>query len=92
MDDIPCAHGSFDVLDLGNRELGLLGFPQAPLLPADWDQVMVGMKLACLQVVTICRLLHETLTMVGRDVLQLARVSLKMGKTSLPGFFWFFCL
>jgi hypothetical protein len=41
-----------------------------------------GTELACSQVATVPRLLKETLTMVGRDFLQPARVSLKMGRKS----------
>jgi hypothetical protein len=76
----------------GNAELGLLGFPRAPLLPTSWEQVAGAVKLACSQVETLRWLLQEMLAMVGQDVLKLARVSLKMGrkKASLADFFWFF--
>jgi hypothetical protein len=41
------------------------------------------MELMCSQVATLHRLLKETLTVVGRDVLQLARVSPQMEKSFL---------
>jgi hypothetical protein len=33
LDDVLSVTRSFDIVDLGNRELELLGYPQAPLLP-----------------------------------------------------------
>jgi hypothetical protein len=45
--------------------------------------VVAGMELMCSQVATLHRLLKETLTVVGRDVLQLARVSPQMEKSFL---------
>jgi hypothetical protein len=38
--DTPPALRSFDVMALGNEELGLPGFPRAPLLHAGWGQVV----------------------------------------------------
>jgi hypothetical protein len=76
--DLPSTLGSSDIMALGNEELGLPEFPRMPLLPAGWGQVVGGVELACSQVATMRILLWETLTMVGQDVLQPARVSLKM--------------
>jgi hypothetical protein len=94
MGDIPSVPRSSDVVDLGNKELGLLGFPQAPLLPIDLGQVAGGAELACSQVATVHRLLRETLIMVGQDVLQLAQVSLqdRKEKNFHTRFFRFFLL
>jgi hypothetical protein len=73
-------------------ELGLSGYPRAPPLPAIWRQVVGGAELTCLRVATVGRLLKETLATVGRDVLQPARVSPKMGRRGFlldfPGPFW----
>jgi hypothetical protein len=94
--DAPSVPGSFDIVDLENGELGLSRYPRVPLLPAGQGQEAGGAELPCSQVATVRRLLQETLTMVGRDVPQLARVNLKIGrkKPSLPGFFreCFLCL
>jgi hypothetical protein len=57
MDDIQSAPESSHVVVLGNEELGLPGFPQAPLLPTNLGQVARGAELACSQVVTLRRLL-----------------------------------
>jgi hypothetical protein len=79
--------GSFDIVDLGAGELGLSGYPRVPLLPASWRQVAGVAELTCSWVATVHRLLKETLAMVSRDVLQLARVSPKMERRGfLPNF------
>jgi hypothetical protein len=79
--------GPFDIVDLGAGELGLPGNPRAPPLPASWRQVAGGAELTCSWVTTMGRLLKEVLAMVGRDVLQLARVSPEMERRGfLPGF------
>jgi hypothetical protein len=66
--DTPSILGSSDVAALGDEELGLPGFPRAPPLPTDWASDG-GTELACSQVMTMHRLLCETLAMVSRDVL-----------------------
>jgi hypothetical protein len=58
--------GSFNIVGLGTGEMGLSGYPWAPLLPTSWRPVA-----------TVCRLMKEMLAMVSRDVLQLARVNRK---------------
>jgi hypothetical protein len=40
--DVPSAPGFSDLVDLGDGELGLLGFPQVPLLLAGWGHVKGG--------------------------------------------------
>jgi hypothetical protein len=57
MGDAPSIPGSSDIMDLGNGELVLPGFPRLLLLPADWGQVEEGAEWACLQVTTVHRLL-----------------------------------
>jgi hypothetical protein len=42
MGDTPSALRSSDVAVLGDKELELSRFPQAPLLPTEWRQVMGG--------------------------------------------------
>jgi hypothetical protein len=39
-DDVMSVPGSFNIVDLGTGEVGLPGFPRAPLLPASWKQVV----------------------------------------------------
>jgi hypothetical protein len=46
--DAPSVPGSSDIVDLGNAELWLPGFPRLPLLPTDWGQMVGGTELACL--------------------------------------------
>jgi hypothetical protein len=70
LDDAMPVPKAFDIVDLGTKKLGLPGYPRAPLLPANWWQVVGGGELTCLWVTIVHRLLKETLTMVGRDVLQ----------------------
>jgi hypothetical protein len=83
MGDVPCFPRSFNIVDMGNRELGLSGYPRAPLLRTGWGQVARDVDMACSWVATMHRLLKETLTMVGRDVLQPARVSPKTRRKSV---------
>jgi hypothetical protein len=40
LDDVTSILGFFDPVDLGNGELGLPGYPRAPLLPASCVQVV----------------------------------------------------
>jgi hypothetical protein len=81
-DGVGSAPGSFDIVNLGVGELGLPGCPRAQLLPARWRQVPGGAELTCSWVAITHQLLMETLTMVGRDVLQLAQVIPKMERRS----------
>jgi hypothetical protein len=89
MGDVLPAPGSLDVTVPTDRELGMTGFPRTPSLSADWGQVMRGAELAYSQVVFAHQSLLETLVAVGRDVLQLTRVSMKVVKKepSLPDSF-----
>jgi hypothetical protein len=68
MGNIPSAPGSSDVVVPGNEEFRLPGFPCAPSAHR-LGQVAGGAELACSQIMTACRLLQETLAIVGRDVL-----------------------
>jgi hypothetical protein len=72
---------SSDVVDLVIGVLGLSGYPRAPLHPTNWRQVARGAELTCLWVAIMCRLLKETLAVVGQDVLQPARVSPRTERT-----------
>jgi hypothetical protein len=82
-DDKISVPGSFDIVDLGTGELGLPGYPERRFcLPAGGKWWVCG--LMYLQIATVHRLLKEMLAMVGRDVLQPARVS---PKTDMRGFF-----
>jgi hypothetical protein len=74
-DDVASTLGSFNIMGLGDGELGLLGYPRASLLTARCRQVAGGVELTCSWVATVGRLLKEMLDMVGRDVLQPAQVS-----------------
>jgi hypothetical protein len=75
LDDAMSVPESSDVVDLVIGVLGLSGYPRAPLQPTNWRQVARGAELTCLWVAIMCRLLKETLAVVGQDVLQPARVS-----------------
>jgi hypothetical protein len=78
LDDAMSIPGSSYIVDLGAGVLGLSGYPRAPLQPTSWRQVAGGAKSTCSWVATVRRLLKETLAMVGRDVLQPARVNSRM--------------
>jgi hypothetical protein len=54
LDDIPYVPRSFDIVDLGNGELGLLGYLRAPLLLAGWGHVAGNTELACSPDATAC--------------------------------------
>jgi hypothetical protein len=54
LDDVPSVPRSFDIVDLGNRELGLPGYPRAPPLSASWGQVVGGTELTCSRVASVC--------------------------------------
>jgi hypothetical protein len=57
MGDVSSVPKSFDIVDLGNRELGLSGYPRAPLLPtqlpASGRVRGVGMLTSCDHALTI---------------------------------------
>jgi hypothetical protein len=78
LDDVSSVPRSFNIVDQGNRELGLPGYPRAPPLPTSRGKVVGVTELMCSQVATVHQLLKETLTVVGRDVLQPVRVSPKI--------------
>jgi hypothetical protein len=40
LDDAPSVPRSLDIVDLGNGELGLPGYPRAPPLSTSWGQVV----------------------------------------------------
>jgi hypothetical protein len=42
LDDAMPIPKAFDIVDLGTKKLGLPGYPRAPLLPANWWQVVGG--------------------------------------------------
>jgi hypothetical protein len=59
-DDVMSIPGSFDIVDFKASELGLSGYPRAPLLPASLRQVVGGAELMCSWIVTMHQLLKET--------------------------------
>jgi hypothetical protein len=65
------------VVDLGVSELLLLGSRGFLHLPIDWIQVEDNAAFVCSQVTDVERLLHETLALVGRNILRSIQVSLK---------------
>jgi hypothetical protein len=58
------------VVDLGVSELLLLGSRGFLHLPIDWIQVEDHAAFVCSQVTDVERLLHETLALVGRNILR----------------------
>jgi hypothetical protein len=64
-------------MDLGTAELGLPGYPGVPFLLASWRQVAGNIEQACSRVAATGQLLWEVMNTFGRDVLHLARVSIK---------------
>jgi hypothetical protein len=77
MSDTPPTLRSSDVVVLRNEVLGLPGFPRPYLLPTDWGKVAGGGGHGTTHVMSMHRLLHEALATMGRDILQLAWVSLR---------------
>jgi hypothetical protein len=75
LDDVTSVPGSFDIVDLGTGESELPGYPRAPLLPTSFGASGGGAELTRLRDTTVCRLLKEMVTMVGRDIVQLARIN-----------------
>jgi hypothetical protein len=71
------APGSSGIVGPGVSRLVLSGSPGFAPPPNNWRRVEDNMEFACSQVIDAERLLHETLALVGRNILRLIRVSLK---------------
>jgi hypothetical protein len=84
LDDVPSVPRSFNIVDFGNGEQGPTGYPQVPPLPTRWGKVTGGRGADVLAGCDRAPTAEGTLTMVGWDVLQPARVSHKMGRKSFP--------
>jgi hypothetical protein len=57
----------------------LPGFLDLPPPPINWRRVEGGAEIACSQVTDVERLLHNTFSLVGRNILRPLWVSLKKG-------------
>jgi hypothetical protein len=66
---------------VGSGVFGLLppGFLDLPPPPINWRRVEGGAEIACSQVTDVERLLHNTFSLVGRNILRPLWVSLKKG-------------